>query len=96
MREELFYQSRSQSFLLLMGTREAGLQGCYFHASLTYVLDKYCWRHMYHLVKKKSKFIAAWFTHENIPISSPLGVRLLNSWQMFANMTVTASRYFQE
>lgn len=42
MREELFYQSRSQSFLLLMGTREAGLQGCYFHASLTYVLDKYC------------------------------------------------------
>ena len=38
MREELFYQSRSQSFLLLMGTREAGLQGCYFHASLTYVL----------------------------------------------------------
>ena len=53
MREELFYQSRSQSFLLLMGTREAGLQGCYFHASLTYVLDKYCWRHMYHLVKKK-------------------------------------------
>ena len=53
MREELFYQSRPQSFLLLMGTREAGLQDCYFHASLTYVLDKYCWRHMYHLVKKK-------------------------------------------
>ena len=42
MREELFYQSRSQSFLLLMGTRETGLEGCYFHASLTYVLDKYC------------------------------------------------------
>ena len=55
MREELFYQSRSQSFLLLMGTREAGLQGCYFHASLTYVRDKYCWRHMYHLVKKKNR-----------------------------------------
>ena len=52
MREELFYQSRYQSFLLLMGRREPGLQGCYFHASLTYVLDKYRWRHLYHLVKK--------------------------------------------
>lgn len=52
MREELFYQSRSQSFLLLMGRRDPGLQGCYFHASLTYVLDKYRWRHLYHLVKK--------------------------------------------
>lgn len=42
MREELFFQSCSKGFLLLMGRREPGLQGCYFHASLTYVLDKYC------------------------------------------------------